>query len=187
MRTKYDRMFERKNQNVLSAHYSKLIEHDPTTVGNDEDDDFIVLKRADHDLDDPSDPAAIAAAAAVDAANLSKRKQRLGKAKKAIITGGLPTKLIFDDEGNPHQIYEMADPDAWYRDKGGLEGAKEEGKLFAQEEGQKLRQADVIDKAEAREKKREKKRKRKEREKAAVCLLTLRLHDFWHSHIPNLS
>jgi len=169
VRTKYDRMFERKNQNVLSAHYSKLVEHDPATLAND-DDDFIVLKRANHDLDDPSGPAAATAALDDVAANLSKRKQKLGKAKQAIVTNGLPSKLIFDNEGNPHKIYEMADPDAWYRDKGGLEGAKEEGKLFAMEEGQKLRKADVVDKAEAREKKREKKRKRKERERAATTM-----------------
>ncbi|KAJ7730205.1 hypothetical protein B0H14DRAFT_3899306 [Mycena olivaceomarginata] len=48
VRTKYDRMFERKNQNVLSAHYSKLIEGD----GDDDDEEeFITLKRADHELD----------------------------------------------------------------------------------------------------------------------------------------
>ncbi|KAF8909649.1 P-loop containing nucleoside triphosphate hydrolase protein [Gymnopilus junonius] len=155
------------NQNVLSSHYSKLIEHDPSTLAND-DDDFIVLKRADHDLDDPSDPAACGAD---DADNLSKRKQRLSRAKKAIITNGLPSKLIFDDQGNPHQVYEMADPDAWYKDKGGLEGVKEEGKLFAQEEGLKLRKADVLDKAEAREKKREKKRKRKRRRRLLYTMV----------------
>lgn len=164
MRTKYDRMFERKNQNVLSAHYSKLIEHDPATVADD-DDDFIVLKRADHDLPDSEKIP-------LDSSDLSKRKLKLGRAKQAILKNGLGTKLVFDDEGNPHHMYEMADPDAWYQAKGGLEGAKEEGKLFAQEEGAKLRKADIVDKQEAKAKKQEKKRKRKEREKA-VCLQML--------------
>ncbi|KDR77269.1 hypothetical protein GALMADRAFT_246577 [Galerina marginata CBS 339.88] len=161
VRTKYDRMFERKNQNVLSAHYSKLVEHDPSTAPNndDDDDDFIVLKRADHDLPSSNVP--------LDSSDLSKRKLKLSRSKQAIATNGLGTKLVFDDEGNPHHIYEMADPDAWYQAKGGLDGAKEEGKAFAREEGMKLRQADVVDKQEAREKKLEKKRKRKEREKAA--------------------
>ena len=36
MRTKYDRLFERKNQNILSEHYTKLIDHG----GSDSDDEF---------------------------------------------------------------------------------------------------------------------------------------------------
>lgn len=157
-------MFERKNQNVLSEHYSKLIEHEPGTVADDHD--FIVLKRADHDLPE-SDMQPL------DSSDLSKRKLKLGKAKQAIVKNGLPTKLVFDDAGNPHHIYEMADPDAWYKAKGGLAGAKEEGQLFAQEESKKMRVADVVDKQEARAKKQEKKRKRKEKEKMVCPQITI--------------
>jgi ATP-dependent RNA helicase DDX10/DBP4 len=161
VRTKYDRMFERKNQNVLSEHYSKLIEHDPATLGGgDDDDDFIVLKRADHDLPPDLPP--------LDASDLSKRKLKLGRAKQTILKNGIGTKVVFDDAGNPHSLYEMADPDAWYAAKGGLEGAKEEGVLFAQKEGSKMRVADVVDREEAKAKKQEKKRKRKEKERE-VC------------------
>lgn len=159
-------MFERKNQNVLSEHYSKLVEHDSTTAANaDDDDDLIVLKRADHDL---SEDEAVAEQEKME--DLSKRKQKLGRAKKALITNGLGTKLVFDDDGNAHEIYKVADPDAWYKQKGGLEGAMQEAAMFAQQENVKMRVADVVDKAEAREKKREKKRRRKEREKA-VCFV----------------
>ncbi|KAF9045500.1 P-loop containing nucleoside triphosphate hydrolase protein [Panaeolus papilionaceus] len=164
VRTKYDRMFERKNQNVLSEHYSKLVEHDSTTAANaDDDDDLIVLKRADHDL---SEDESVAEQEKME--DLSKRKQKLGRAKKALITNGLGTKLVFDDDGNAHEIYKVADPDAWYKQKGGLEGAMQEAAMFAQQENVKMRVADVVDKAEAREKKRERKRKRKEREKATM-------------------
>ncbi|KAJ7120979.1 P-loop containing nucleoside triphosphate hydrolase protein [Mycena epipterygia] len=156
VRTKYDRMFERKNQNVLSEHYSKLIEG-----GNDEDDgeDFITLKRADHDLAGLDLPD--------EAADISKRKQRMGKAKRTLLTGGLGRKLIFDDEGNPHELYEMEDADRWMQQKGGLQGVTKEGLKFAEGEMGKMKVTNVLDKEEAREKKREKKRKRKEREKAA--------------------
>ena len=159
VRTKYDRMFERKNQNVLSSHYSKLIEHDSTSDDGDSDDEFITLKRADHDLPESE-------MLPLDSSDLSKRKLKLGKAKQAIAKNGVAKKLIFDDAGKPHEVYEMADPDAWYEAKGGLVGAKKEGQLFAQEEGLKMRAADVTDKQEARDKKRDKKRKRKEKEKA---------------------
>ena len=161
VRTKYDRMFERKNQNVLSSHYSKLIEHDPASNDDGSDDEFITLKRADHDL-------AESETLPLDSSDLSKRKLKLGKAKRAIAKNGVAQKLVFDEAGKPHEIYEMADPDAWYESKGGLVGVKEEGQLFAQEEGLKMRVADVTDKQEARDKKRDKKRKRKEKEKMVL-------------------
>ncbi|KAJ7326318.1 ATP-dependent RNA helicase dbp-4 [Mycena albidolilacea] len=163
VRTKYDRMFERKNQNVLSAHYSKLIEGD----GDDDDEEeFITLKRADHELDGGE-------VGVDEAADMSKRKQRLmaSKAKRALLTGGLGKKLIFDEEGKPHEMYEMEDADAWINDKGGIRGVEEEGRRFAEGEKGKMQEANVRDKEEAKEKKREKKRKRKEREKAEAGVM----------------
>ena len=158
VRTKYDRMFERKNQSVLSSHYSKLIEHDSASNDDDDsDDEFITLKRADHDLPESE-------MLPLDSSDLSKRKLKLGKAKQAIAKNGVAKKLVFDEAGKSHEIYEMADPDAWYEAKGGLVGAKKEGQMFAQQEGLKMRAADVTDKQEARNKKRDKKRKRKEKE-----------------------
>jgi ATP-dependent RNA helicase DDX10/DBP4 len=48
VRTKYDRMFERTNQDVLSSHYTKLIDHNmegsPESQA-DEDADFLTVKR----------------------------------------------------------------------------------------------------------------------------------------------
>ena len=167
VRTKYDRMFERKNQNVLSKPYRQLVDHS----GLDEDDDFITLKRADHDL--PLDPSP-----KEHVANLSKRKQKLSKSKLAILKyGDLGKKLIFDDEGKPHEVYEMADAEELF--KGGVATAKEAGRKFAEEEKGKMRVADEDDKREAKEKKRERKRKRKERERE-VCLFLV--HFELHSH-----
>ncbi|KIW97816.1 uncharacterized protein Z519_01400 [Cladophialophora bantiana CBS 173.52] len=55
VRTKYDRMFERRNQDVLAEHYTKLIEDDEedndneaavnATAPNDDVDDFLSVKR----------------------------------------------------------------------------------------------------------------------------------------------
>lgn len=158
MRTKYDRMFQRKNQNVLSSHYTKLIDRDSFGNENDpEDEDFITLKRANHDLEDDIPPLDTSA-------ELSKRKLKLSRTKRMIAKNGVNTKLIFDDEGKAHQLYELADGEEWLEGKG-MEGAKEEGKKFAEEERGKMKLADVVDKAEARQKKKEKKRKRKERER----------------------
>lgn len=160
VRTKYDRMFGRKNQNVLSAHYTKLIDHDGFGNENDPDEeDFITLKRVDHDLPDsvpPIDPN--------DASELSKRKLKMSKTKRQIAKSGSNKKLIFDDEGNPHELYELADGKEWIEGQGGLEGVQQEGRKFAEEERSKKEVTDVLDKAQAKAKKQEKKRKRKERE-----------------------
>ncbi|KAF7319339.1 RNA helicase [Mycena chlorophos] len=153
VRTKYDRMFERKNQNVLSEHYAKLLD------GADADDeDFITLKRANHDLDDVPQPSE-------ETADLSKRKQKMGRAKRAIMEGGLGHKLVFDDEGQAHELYEMEDSRAWIDGRGGIKGVKEAGERFAEGERGKMKEATVVDREEAREKKKEKKRRRKERER----------------------
>jgi len=53
VRTKYDRMFERRNQDVLAEHYAKMVDNDsnkmdgmnPETVDADEDNDFLSVKR----------------------------------------------------------------------------------------------------------------------------------------------
>ncbi|KAH9848528.1 DEAD-domain-containing protein [Lenzites betulinus] len=152
VRTKYDRMFERKNQNILSEHYNKLVDH--SGDGNDDsDDDFITLKRADHELEGD---------AAAEHGFISKRQQKLAQSKKGIAKSGpRGHKLVFDDEGVAHELYELQDAADVFRN---ADEAREAGRLFAQSERGKLQQADVTDKAEAKEKKREKKRKRKERE-----------------------
>lgn len=163
-------MFERKNQGVLSEHYSKLIDHG---AADDDDDEFITLKRADHDLSDEDAPK--------DPGDLSKRKLKLGRAKRAIAKNGISTKLVFDEEGEGHELYELAEADDWYKSKGGLTGVQEEGKKFAEDERGKMKLADIMDKEVAREKKREKKRKRKERERGEVCA------HFWFLCIHSVS
>ena len=141
-------MFERKNQNVLSEHYTKMVEHN---VGNDEED-FITLKRADHDL--PSD---------LPASNfISKRKFKMGLSKKAMLKfKGTGEKLVFDEEGNAHEVYDLVDPEDAFKDVDVVQAGKE----FAETEKGRLKEADVVDKQEAKAKKWEKKRKRKERER----------------------
>ncbi|KAH9931522.1 DEAD-domain-containing protein [Fomitopsis serialis] len=157
VRTKYDRMFERKNQNILSEHYTKLVEH---ATGSDEEDDFITLKRADHEL--PADPSAMP-----ESEYTSKRKQRMALSKKAVVKSGPQgNKLVFDDEGGAHEIYEMKAPEEVFGEGGAA--VKEAGRVFVEGERGRMKEADVKDKEEAREKKRERKRKRKEREREGM-------------------
>ncbi|KAF9021679.1 DEAD-domain-containing protein [Hymenopellis radicata] len=136
VRTKYDRMFGRKNQDVLSQHYDKIVDRDV----DDEDDDFMTLKRADHD--------------------------QAGNAKRTLLLHA-PTskKLVFGEDGEARVANPVADASEWIKEKGGMEGVMKEVAKYADEGRSKMKVADVADKAEAKEKKREKKRKRKERER----------------------
>lgn len=152
-------MFERKNQTL--EHYRKLVDHEGDTLlagggdGGGSDDDFITLKRANHELDE-------SLAAEPPETHLSKRKIKIGKSKKAMLkykeTG---KKLVFDDEGVGHSIYEAQKPEA------DVEKIKSAGKVFAEAERSKLKVIDAEDKVVAKEKKKEKKRKRKERERVS--------------------
>lgn len=190
VRTKYDRMFERRNQDVLAGHYSKLINDDGTiaeqskpsaTADADEDDDFLSVKRryeaGDKDLDigssssdedgDEQEDRNDVKAVQVDGRDEplvidSKRREKLLKSKKQLLKyKGKGTKMVYDDEGNAHELYEMEDE----KDFQARGDAKDQQAKFIAEEGNRTQQADIEDKDLARQKKREKKEKRKARER----------------------
>ena len=171
VRTKYDRMFERKNQNILSEHYAKMRGGDEEKDGEDEDD-FITLKRADHTFNDADQDAATTDdLRAVKLDNLSKRKQKLGKAKKQILlNSGVGTETIeqrrlkFDEEGEGRKAHPVAPAEDWVKEKGGMEGVIAEGEKYALAGRVDMKEADVVDKEVAKEKRREKKLKRKRKD-----------------------
>ncbi|KAL3454309.1 P-loop containing nucleoside triphosphate hydrolase protein [Aspergillus insuetus] len=198
VRTKYDRMFERRNQDVLAEHYSKLINDDGTiaepskgTADADEDDDFLSVKRrfeaGDEDLDvgsssdsdsdggvsipdadgEKTEGAKVVKISDKDTLVIdSKRREKLLKSKKKLLKfKGKGTKLIYDDDGNAHEIYEMEDEEA-FKARG---DAKEQQARFLAEETQRTQVADLEDKALAKQKKREKKEKRKARERELIA------------------
>ncbi|THY52749.1 P-loop containing nucleoside triphosphate hydrolase protein, partial [Aureobasidium pullulans] len=184
VRTKYDRMFERKNQDVLADHYSKMIKDDDIEALDGtqiSDDDLFSVKRripvqeekddssdeehtlAVADMDLPPGAKAVHIPGAKDALIIdSKRREKLLKSKKKLLKfKESGQKLVFDDDGNAHQIYELEDEDA-FKAKG---TAEEQRQKFLEEEAQRVRESDLLDKALAKEKKRAKKEKRKERER----------------------
>ncbi|TKA55913.1 hypothetical protein B0A53_01610 [Rhodotorula sp. CCFEE 5036] len=161
-KTKYDRMFARKSQTILSDHYNKVVDHDGEddrsgllgpAGGDDDEDDFITIKRHDHELNERELPSS---------SFLSKRKLKQGMSKKAMLsTKGNPTKLTFDDEGGAHAVYELGDEEDFAR----LGDAAELRKQFVENQGEELAKQDVLDKQRVKEKRLEKKRKRKEIER----------------------
>ncbi|KDE03407.1 hypothetical protein MVLG_06123 [Microbotryum lychnidis-dioicae p1A1 Lamole] len=165
VKTKYDRMFSRKSQTILSDHYSKLVDRSSDEedggagrtaltghhgADGGDGDDFITLKRRDHTIDEDQLP---------ESHFISKRKLKMGQSKKAMLNKhGNPTKLVFDDDGEARQIYALKDEEHFK-----AEGdAAEQRAKFVEEERQRLAKADVLDKERAKEKRREKKRKHKD-------------------------
>ncbi|KFH45304.1 ATP-dependent RNA helicase-like protein [Hapsidospora chrysogenum ATCC 11550] len=172
VRTKYDKMFERTNQDVLSSHYNKLVlDGDGKGAGSDDDDaEFLSVKRRlnDDELDEESKKAPVNAVKVIEGLGGkepfvvdSKRREKVLQSKKKLLKfKGNPTKMVYDDEGNAHPVYELANEDDFKQ-----EGPAEElRKRFVEGESAKVKEADVDDKQLLRERRREKKAKRKARE-----------------------
>ncbi|KAK2594777.1 ATP-dependent RNA helicase dbp4 [Conoideocrella luteorostrata] len=169
VRTKYDRMFERQNQDVLSKHYSKLVLDGD--ANSDSDDDFLAVKRRlnDEDLAAEIEKGHISNAKVIEGLggaepyviDSKRREKALQSKKKMLKFRGNPTKLVFDDDGNSHEIYELQDKEDFAN-----EGpADEQRQKFVESESARVREADMDDKQLAKQKKREKKEKRRARER----------------------
>ncbi|KAL8970421.1 MAG: hypothetical protein Q9183_001532 [Haloplaca sp. 2 TL-2023] len=193
VRTKYDRMFERQNQDILSAHYSKLIDDDvdqgtekaSTHNGRTEADDeqgFLSVKRRisaspspsptsdQHDQDTVNDKIKAKSSSRKDTLELganpltidSNRKRRLLASKKKLLKYRPRShKIVFDAEGNPHEVYEFEDEEQ-FKARGAAEDQREE---FVRKEGERLKAEENVDKDLAKRKRREKREKAKRRER----------------------
>lgn len=171
-RTKYDRMFERRNQDVFADHYTKLTDDNENPRSNDtadadEDNDFLTVKRRindDSSMDDGSDAKPISKASGefpliID----SKRKEKLLKSKKKLLKlKEKGVKLVFDDEGTPREIYELEDEKQFNR-RGSVAAQKAQ---FLVKEQERLQAADRVDKQTVKEKKRERRERRRARDAA---------------------
>ena len=179
VKTKYDRMFERRNQDVLADHYANMV----TDGGNqsalvngdaDEDDDFLTVKHRSSDTSDMGIKPNMDAPRklAVNAQTVpvagkepliidSKRREKLLKSKKAMLKlKGKGTKLVYDEDGNAHQIYELEDEEQ-FKQRG---TADDQRVRFLEGEQRRVDAADLLDKQTAKDKKKERKEKRKAKE-----------------------
>ena len=187
VRTKYDRMFERQNQDVLADHYKKMVRDDSndlSTPANDftgeattnaADDDFLAVKRRipadDEEEDFSADGDAstapggrvvhIAGASQPIVVDSNRREKLLHSKKKLTKLMDKGKRLVYDDDGNPHELYELEN-EADFKAKGLPEVQRQK---FIEAAREVVSSADVEDKATARAKRKEKLRKRKERER----------------------
>ncbi|KAI4240496.1 MAG: hypothetical protein L6R40_005088 [Gallowayella cf. fulva] len=183
VKTKYDRMFERRNQDIFSQHYTKLINHADNddhinrmrqpidTNGADDDDQaFLSVKRRISASPSPpptsrheSDLPQPVSHGNVKAPNVdSNRKRRLVASKKHNLKyRPRAHKLVFDEEGNPHEVYEFESEKDLIA-KGPLEKQR---KVFVGKETERLQEREAEDRGVEKAKRRERKEKRKRREK----------------------
>ena len=189
-RTKYDKMFQRTNQDIFTDHYTKLIHdenaesklpntsmdalNDANAVAEDEEDFLAVKRRIPLDDDDgtndfedtipdkrPKQLVHIDGAAQPILID-SKRAEKKLTSKKALLKfKEKGTKLVFDDEGNARPLYVMEGEEEF----AGRGLPEEQRRKFVESEMERVERGDVEDKAEAKRKRREKKQKRRERER----------------------
>lgn len=161
-------MAERKNQDVLSSHYQNLVEVD----GDNSDQEFFSVKRvlrgdeldgaakkADGKEDDMPKTVDLGGRELVID---SKRREKLLKSKKKLANlRGAGSKLVFDEDGNAHELYELQNEEDFKRE-GPADKIRE---AFVEEHGAMARERDAEDKLVAKQKRREKREKRKARER----------------------
>lgn len=181
IRTKYDRMFERRNQDIFADHYKKLVNDDDNprldeNADADEDDDFLTVKRRMNqesiNESGPSSDVSLKGSSTTKRINRigkeplvvdSKRKGKLLKSKKKLLKlKGKGIKLVYDEEGKPRQVYELEDENQ-FKERGTADVQKAR---FLEAEQERLQAADLVDKQAVKGKKTEKKAKRKAREAA---------------------
>ncbi len=174
VRTKYEKMAERQNQDVLSSHYRKLLDDADPAAASDDEADFLSVKRVladDAALDaaagssttqSTTEPRVVKLGATSELVIDSNRREKLLKSKKKLLKYmDKGSKLVFDDDGNAHAVYELQDEDEF-----ALQGpAGELRRKFVDAEAEKVREADVEDKAHAKERRREKRERQKARER----------------------
>jgi ATP-dependent RNA helicase DDX10/DBP4 len=188
VRTKYDRMFERKNQDILADHYGKLVKFDDeeseaSVESEDENaermevDDFLTVKRhipiSGRDssglvLPDQPDHKKVVHVAGIKEPLLidsNRAEKRLHSKKQLLKYKEKGQRLVFDDDGQAHPIYELED-EAQFRKHGAPE---EQRQRFIEEEKSKVSIQDLNDKLATKTRRKEKKDRRKEFERGEAA------------------
>jgi len=164
VRTKYQKMAERQNQDVLSTHYRKLLGEEED---GDEEEDFLSVKRVlgDDELDsaakDSTEPKVVKLGKSELIIDSHRREKLLRSKKKLSKYMDKGSKLVFDDDGNAHPIYELQNEDDFIKE-GPAEQLRRE---FVDAEANKVREADVGDKEVAKQRRKDKREKQKARER----------------------
>ncbi|KAJ3168309.1 ATP-dependent RNA helicase dbp4 [Geranomyces variabilis] len=162
--TNVDKMFAKKNLTILSDHYKALKASDSDDEAEAEslvaarepsgDDDFLTLKRADHEIDELP-------GAAPPAESLTHRQILKARAKE-LKQRGLGTKLYFDEDGKPMPAFEMEKLSDFVK----KEDLETRHKKYIDAQIKDMSEVDQVDKEVARQKLKERKKELKMKERA---------------------
>lgn len=161
---KIDKMFKKKNLNVLSDHYAKLRDKDESSadeIDESSDDDLLTIKRADHEIKEEDLPSVTGAALKPARRDILKTKKRykLKVASKSMSTGS--KRFIFDDDGQAEEAFPYEKESTFNREE-----AQTMASEYANQTLSIMQEADVEDRARERERLREKKAIKKRKIKA---------------------
>lgn len=169
---KIDKMFKKKNLNVLSEHYAKLRENEDSGASSvdvdvdvDEaessEDDLLTIKRADHEIKEEDLPSITGAALKPARRDILKTKKRylVKVAAKQMSAGS--KRLIFDDDGHAEEAFPYEKESSFNRD-----AAQSMASEYASQSLSVMKEADVEDRARERDRLREKKAHKKRKIKA---------------------
>ncbi|KAF2078271.1 hypothetical protein CYY_000461 [Polysphondylium violaceum] len=88
--SKVEKLFKRKNANVLSDNYQKIVQQD-----QDSDDDMLVIKRRDHDLEDTTIPEKMSRTKSKEHRYINDPSRiKLEKYETVPVDGQLPTQYL---------------------------------------------------------------------------------------------
>ncbi|KAL8714325.1 MAG: hypothetical protein Q9220_001656 [cf. Caloplaca sp. 1 TL-2023] len=191
-KTRYDRMFERTNQDILSEHYNKLIDHvddddndkrsngDAISNPSHQDPDnepedpstFLTIKRRISRSPSPvppnptttttTNPSTHSSLPPLPKPPPSNRARRALLSKKAQLKNRPnPHKIIFDSDGNSHEVYEFETEHTWKAEL----PAEAQKEAFLGRERSRLGEVEGGDREVERGKRRERKEGRKRRER----------------------
>jgi len=173
VKTKVQKMLERTNQDVLSSHYRDMFaEDDEEEGGEGENAEFFSRKRVlrgselaeaaggEDALPPPAKTVQLGNGAEL-IVDSRRREKMLQSKKKLLKFRGSAQKLVFDAEGNAHELYELRKEEDFH----GQGPAEVLRQRFVDEQAQAAREADLEDKAVAKRKRLEKRAKRKARER----------------------
>ena len=193
IRTKYDRMFERQNQDILSAHYSKLIDDDvnkgtekaSTTNGAIEADDeqgFLSIKRRisaspspsptsdRHNQDTANDKIRAKSSSRKDTLELGANPLTIDSNRKRRLLASKKKLLKYRPRSHKTVFDAEGNPHEVYEfeDEEHFKArgpAEDQREEFVRKEGARLKEEENVDKDLAKRKRREKREKAKRREK----------------------
>lgn len=164
---KIDKMFKKKNLNVLSDHYAKLRDDfEPSSSRNDgevSDDDFLSIKRTNHEIKEEDLPSITGPSLKPARRDILKTKKRyLVKSAAKDITAA-PKRLIFDDDGQAEEAFPYEKESTFNR-----ADAQDMASEYVSQSLTVMQDADIEDRARERDRLRDiksaKKRKTQKRE-----------------------